>query len=208
MSMIRLFAMLGGIATVGLAAAVYYLAFAPDTQDQFAQCQASTIAGGKAAIGGPFTLVSEDGLTVTDDDIIDRPSLIYFGFTNCDTVCSIDAARNAVVVDVLAERGIDVKPIFISFDPLRDTPEVLKNYTDIIHPDMIGLTGSEEQIKDVTQAYRTYYSKMDDDDEFYQFEHLTFSYLTFPEYGFLEFFRREETPEAIADRVACFVKAA
>lgn len=207
--MIRVFAIMGALATVALIAAVYFVTLAPSTGgDQFAQCRATTIAGGTAEIGGPFTLVSETGETVTDEEIIDRPTLIYFGFTNCDTVCSIDAARNAVVVDVLADQDIDVKPLFISFDHVRDTPEVLKNYTDIIHPAMIGLTGSEEQIKDVTRAYRTYYSKMDGDDEFYQFEHLTFSYLTFPEHGFVEFFRREETPEAIAERVACFVESA
>jgi len=206
--MIRVFAILGSVATIALVAVVYVLTLAPGNDDQFAQCRASSVAGGMTEIGGPFTLVTENGDTVTDQDIIDRPTLIYFGFTNCDTVCSIDAARNAVVIDVLAEQGIDVKPLFISFDHDRDTPEVLKNYTDIIHPAMIGLTGSPEQITNVRDAYRFYFSKMDEDDEFYQFEHTTFSYLTFPEHGFQEFFRREETPEAIAERVACFVEAA
>lgn len=206
--MIRVFAVMGVVATVALIAAVYMMTLAPGEDDRFAQCRQSQIAGGVTEIGGPFTLVTETGETVTDQEIIDRPTLIYFGFTNCDTVCSIDAARNAVVVDVLADQGIDIKPLFISFDYERDTPEILKNYTEIIHPAMIGLTGSEEQIRDVTRSYRTYHSKMDGDDEFYQFEHTTFSYLTFPEYGFLEFFRREETPEAIAERVACFIDAA
>lgn len=206
--MIRVFAILGAVVTVALVAVVYVITLAPGGKDQFAKCRASAVAGGVSEIGGPFTLISETGETVTDKDVIDRPALIYFGFTHCAAVCSIDAARNAVVIDVLAEQGIDVKPLFISFDPERDTPEVLKNYTDIIHPEMIGLTGNEEQIKNVTRAYRTYHTKMDPDDEFYQFEHTTFSYLTFPEHGFLEFFRREETPEAVAERVACFVEAA
>ncbi|MEM6578019.1 MAG: SCO family protein [Pseudomonadota bacterium] len=206
--MTRVFAIVGTLVAVALVAFVYVVILSPGDDDQFAQCRASVVAGGTAEIGGPFTLVSETGETVTDQDLIDRPTLIYFGFTNCDTVCSIDAARNAVAIDVLAEKGIDVRPLFISFDHERDTPEILKNYTDIIHPAMIGLTGSEEQIKDVTRSYRTFHSKMDADDEFYQFEHTTFSYLTLPEHGFLEFFRREETPEAIAERVACFVEAA
>ncbi|MEM9844257.1 MAG: SCO family protein [Pseudomonadota bacterium] len=206
--MIRIFAVMGVVATIALIAAVYMLTLSPGNDDRFAQCRQSQIAGGVSEIGGPFTLVSETGETVTDKDIIDRPTLMYFGFTNCDTVCAIDAARNAVVIDVLAEQGIDVKPLFISFDHERDTPEILKNYTDIIHPQMIGLTGSADQITDVTRAYRTYHSKMDGDDEFYQFEHTTFSYLTFPDHGFLEFFRREEAPEAIAERIACFIDAA
>ncbi|MEM7075817.1 MAG: SCO family protein [Pseudomonadota bacterium] len=205
--MTRVFAIAAALALVVLVASLTVMTLMRGDDDQFAQCRAGAVAGG-SQLGGPFTLVSETGETVTEADVIDRPTLIYFGFTNCDTVCSIDAARNAVVIDILEERGISVKPVFISFDHERDTPEVLASYTDIIHPDMLGLTGSEEQIKDVTSAYRTYYSKLDGDDEFYQFEHLTFSYLTLPEYGFVDFFRREETPEAMADRVACFAEAA
>ncbi|MEM9498366.1 MAG: SCO family protein [Pseudomonadota bacterium] len=205
--MTRVFAIAAALALVVLVASLTVMTLMRGDDDQFAQCRAGAVAGG-SQLGGPFTLVSETGETVTEADVIDRPTLIYFGFTNCDTVCSIDAARNAVAIDILEERGISVKPVFISFDHERDTPEVLASYTDIIHPDMLGLTGSEEQIKDVTSAYRTYYSKLDGDDEFYQFEHLTFSYLTLPEYGFVDFFRREETPEAMADRVACFAEAA
>lgn len=106
-------------------------------------CPGSGIAG--AAIGGPFTLVDETGATVTDAEVIDRPSLIYFGYTFCPDVCPFDAARNAEAVDLLAARGHDVKPVFISVDPKRDTPGIVGEFTDFLHDEMLGLTGSPSQ---------------------------------------------------------------
>ena len=71
---------------------------------------------------------------------------------------------------------------------------------------MIGLTGSEEQVAAVSKAYKTYFKAHDKSDEFYLVDHSTFTYLVFPEYGFMEFFRRDVSAEVLADRVACFVK--
>ncbi|MEM8774492.1 MAG: SCO family protein [Pseudomonadota bacterium] len=207
--MTRIFAIMALVAAALLVGATYFLTIADKDGDQFAECRASQVAGGAAQIGGPFTLVSETGETVTDEQVIDRPTLIYFGYTFCPDVCSIDAARNAVAVDILTEQGVAVKPIFISIDPERDTPEVMADYTEILHPDMLGLTGSLEQVKAASQAYRTFYQRRDTgDDEFYLMDHSTFSYLTLPEHGFVEFFRRDATPEAMADRIACFAEAA
>ncbi len=176
--------------------------------DQFAQCRATTVAGGAAEIGGPFTLVSETGETVTDADVITRPSLIYFGYTFCPDVCPLDTARNADAIDLLTEKGLDVQPVFISIDPERDTPDVVDDFTANLHEDMLGLTGSPEQVAAASQAYKTYYRKHDTGDEFYLVDHSTFSYLVLPEHGFVEFFRREMTAEQIADSTACFVNAA
>jgi protein SCO1 len=179
---------------------------APD--DAFASCRAGAIAGGTAAIGGPFTLVSETGTTVTEADVITRPTLVYFGYTFCPDVCPFDVARNADAADILAERGEDVGLVFITVDPERDTPERLAEFTDFMHPGMIGLTGSAEQVRRASQAYRTYYRKQDGDDEFYLVDHSTFTYLVLPETGFVEFYRREVTPEEMADSVSCFAAAA
>lgn len=200
-----------GLAVAAVAAVIggsyaWTLLRAPD--DVFAQCRDSKIAGGTAAIGGPFTLVSETGATVTEADVITKPSLIYFGYTYCPDICPFDAARNADAVDILAERGYDVQPVFISVDPDRDTPERLAEFTDFMHPDMIGLTGSAEQVRAASQAYKTYYRKQDGDDEFYLVDHSTFTYLVLPKQGFVEFFRRETTPEEMAESTACFIDAA
>lgn len=175
--------------------------------DQFAKCRAGNVAGG-GSIGGPFTLISETGETVTDNDVLTKPSLVYFGYTFCPDVCPMDAARNAEAVEILAERGYDVQPVFISIDPERDTPEVLTEWTDYLHPDMLGLTGSPEQVKAASQAYRTYYKRQPSDDEFYLVDHSVFTYLMMPEVGFVEFFGRDPTGEQMAERTACFIDAA
>ncbi|WP_417770502.1 SCO family protein [Stappia sp.] len=174
-----------------------------------AQCREGTIAGGGDQIGGPFTLVDETGATVTDAEVIDRPALVYFGYAFCPDVCPMDLARNAEAVDLLAARGHEVKPVFISVDPDRDTPEYLGEYTENLHERMIGLTGTPEQVKAAAQAYRVYYKKQDseENDEYYIVDHTTFSYLVTPEDGFLEFIRRDETPEQVADKVSCYLNA-
>jgi len=175
----------------------------------FAECRASRVAGGPGDIGGPFELVSETGETVTDADVITRPSLLYFGYTFCPDVCPLDNARNAVAVEILEDRGRIVTPVFISIDPERDTPELLADFTDNMHPRMIGLTGSVEQTTAASQAYRTFFNIQEaDEDGFYLVDHSTFTYLVMPEHGFVEFFRRDTSPEEMADRVACFMDAA
>lgn len=193
------------VAVIGGSVAWTFLR-APD--DVFAQCRGSVVATGPGSVGGPFTLVSETGTTVTEADVITKPSLIYFGYTFCPDICPFDAARNADAVDLLAARGYDVQPVFISVDPQRDTPERLAEFTDFMHPAMIGLSGSEEQVRAASQAYKTYFRKQDGDDEFYLVDHTTFTYLVLPKVGFVEFFRRETTPEEMADKTACFVDAA
>lgn len=170
-----------------------------------ADCSGTAIGG--ATIGGPFELIDQTGRTVTDADIITEPTLIYFGFTFCPDVCPLDLARNAAAVDILAERGIDVTPVFITIDPARDTPDVVGDYAANFHPDMIGLTGSDAQIAAASKAYKTFYAKADDDPEYYLMQHSTFSYLTLPDVGFVEFFRQVDSPEKVADTVACFSAA-
>jgi len=193
------------VAVLGGSVAYRYLA-APD--DRFAQCREGVVSGGTAAIGGPFTLVSETGTTVTEADVITKPTLVYFGYTFCPDVCPFDTVRNADAVDLLTERGYDVQSVFISVDPERDTPERVAEFTDYIHPDMVGLTGSAEQVRAASQAYKTYYRKQDGDDEFYLVDHSTFTYLVLPEEGFAEFYRRDIDPSQMAESVACFVDAA
>ncbi len=200
--MLRLYASAAAVAITAVVAGTFaYTQLAEDDS-----CSASTLAG--AEIGGPFTLVSETGETVTDADVIQQPTLIYFGFTFCPDVCPLDAARMAIVTDILQEEGRDVKPVFISIDPERDTPEVLANYTANLHPDMLGLTGSLEQVDAASKAYKTYYAKQDTGDEFYLVDHSTFTYLMLPEIGLADFYRRDLAPEEMAARVACHIDAA
>ena len=201
------FALVAGAVVVaaGLGAGAAWMLDRPH-DDPFAQCRGSQVAGGD--IGGPFTLVNAEGETVTDADVITEPSLIYFGFTFCPDVCPLDTARNAVAVDILDEQGMQVTPVFISVDPERDTPEVVGAFAENLHERMIGLTGTEEQVRAASRAYKSYYNSHDDgSDPYYLVDHSTFTYFVLPEHGFVEFFRRETSPQDMAETVACYISA-
>ena len=206
----RMFSMAAIAVVAALLGVLWYMTANQGADDQFAQCRASNVAGGSGTIGGPFTLVDETGKTVTDKDVITGPTLVYFGYTFCPDVCPLDNARNAEAVTILEEEmGKIVKPVFISIDPERDTPQAMAEFTEIMHPRMLGLTGTPEQVKAASKAYYTYFKKqVDGDPEYYLMDHSTQTYLVFPEHGFVEFFRRDETAEAMAKRVGCFVDAA
>lgn len=185
---------------VGVLSAVYFTG--QSGEDQFAACGAGAVAGD---LGGPFTLVNGAGETVTSAEVITEPTLIYFGYTYCPDVCPLDVDRNAAAIEILEERGQSVTPVFITVDPARDTVEAVRDFADAMHPRMIGLTGSEEQVAQASKAYRTYYKAHPPVDGEYLVDHSTFSYLVTPEQGFVEFFRRELTPEQLADKIGCFV---
>ncbi|XDA98245.1 SCO family protein [Sulfitobacter sp. LCG007] len=187
----------------------YYLIRAGESDDPFAPCRTTQVAGGTESIGGPFELVNAQGRTVTDGDVITEPSLVYFGYTFCPDVCPFDMARNSDAVDLLAAEGVSVTPVFISIDPKRDTPEVVGEFAANLHDKAIGLTGSPEQVKAASQAYRTFYKAHDDgEDEFYPVDHSTFTYLVLPGRGFVEYFRHETTAEDMARTTACFAEKA
>ena len=149
--------------------------------------------------------MNAQGETVTDEDVITEPTLLYFGYTFCPDVCPLDTVRNAEAVDLLEAQGKMVTPVFITIDPERDTPEAVGDFAHNVHERMIGLTGSPEQIQAASQAYRTYYKKQDAEDEFYLVDHSTFTYLVLPEHGFVEYFRRDKSPEEVATAAACFI---
>lgn len=196
----------GGIAVAFLVASAGYVLLSRPS-DAFSECRQSNVAG-SATIGGPFTLIDETGATVTDADVLTEPTLVYFGYTFCPDVCPFDMARNVEAIEILRGQGYSANALFISIDPERDTPEVLSEWTDYLHPDLVGLTGSPEQVKAASQAYRTYYKRQPSEDEFYLVDHSVFTYLMMPDTGFAEFFGRDVTPDDMAKRAACFIDAA
>lgn len=161
--------------------------------------------GDPSAIDTTFALIDETGSVIISRDLFDAPSLVYFGYTYCPDICPIDNARNAEAVDILAAQGIAVKPVFITVDPTRDTPEVLANYTDLLHPGMIGLSGTVEQIGAVAASFGVYHSDAIPGDEYYLVDHTTFSYLILPELGVVDRFSRTITAGDLAERTACHI---
>jgi protein SCO1/2 len=202
--MTRVFALLAAAAVVVGLAVGGYVAFRDGGADPFADCRDGVMAG-SAAVGGPFELTDGAGNRVTDAEAITRPTLVYFGYTFCPDFCPTDLSRNALAAETLAERGIDVGQVFISIDPERDTPEVVRDFTAAIDPGILGLTGTPEEVDAAAKAYRVYYRKAGDE-PYYLMEHTTFTYLTAPGVGFLDFYPSDATPDAIAESVACFAE--
>lgn len=110
-----------------------------------------------ATLGGPFTLVNQDGRTVSDDDFAGRYRLVYFGYSYCPDICPVDLQLLAQGLRQFEqsdpERAARVQPIFVTTDPERDTPEVLKQYVAAFHPRLIGLTGTSEQIEQAKKSF-------------------------------------------------------
>ncbi|QHQ35986.1 SCO family protein [Algicella marina] len=201
--MTRIYALLAlAITTLMLAATAAYVLIGRGG-DRLAGCGGGTVVAGAETIGGPFELTRQDGVRVTEKEVITGPTLIYFGYTYCPDVCPVDTVRNAEAVSLLEEQGIDAVPVMITVDPQRDTPEVLADYTGWMHPRMIGLTGSEAEVDAAAKAYKVYYAKRGAGED-YLMDHLTFTYLMAPDEGFLDFFERDATAEEIAETVACY----
>jgi protein SCO1/2 len=200
--MTALAALAATVALVGGTAA--YVAW-ERSNDVFAACRGGVVAGD---LGGDFILTDQSGTRRTAAEVFDRPTLIYFGYTFCPDICPMDNARNAAAVDILQEQGFDVQPAFVSVDPARDTVEVMAAHAEAVHPDMIGLTGTADEVRAAADAFRVTYREEPATDGFYLVSHTTFTYLVLPGTGFADFFRRDVTPEDMAARVACFLEAA
>lgn len=200
--------LIGTVAAVAVLAGGAFVLTQQRAGDDLAQCRGSAVAGGMDAFGTEFSLTRQDGVRVSADEVFTRPSLLYFGYTFCPDVCPLDAARNAEVEEILNERGIDVQNVFVTVDPRRDTPEVLADFTSIFSDDMIGLTGTDDEIAAVNRGWRGYYKAHDEEDQqYYLVDHMTHTYLVMPGNRTVEFFPRDAEPEAMADRTQCFVEA-
>ncbi|HHI82940.1 MAG TPA: SCO family protein, partial [Rhizobiales bacterium] len=141
-------------------------------------------SSGKALIGGPFSLVDEDGKKVTDKSYAGKYTLVYFGYTFCPDVCPTELQIISAALDQLGSEADRIQPLFITIDPERDTPAVLKEYTANFNPRITGLSGTPEQIAAVAKAYRVYYRKVREKDaakDDYLMDHSSITYLMGPD---------------------------
>lgn len=157
---------------------------------------------GLPQIGGPFTLQDQTGQTVTDRDYRGKPMLVYFGFTYCPDVCPTGLSVIANALDELDKDAAKVTPIFITVDPERDTAEVMHAYVGHFHPQMIGLTGTMEQVAKVARAYKVYFKKNEaDKDGAYVVDHTSIIYLMDKNGKFVRHFTHTSQPDEIAAAV-------
>jgi cytochrome oxidase Cu insertion factor (SCO1/SenC/PrrC family) len=158
---------------------------------------------GEALVGGPFSLVDQDGKRRTDAEFRGRLMLVDFGFTNCPDICPLGLALMADALDRLGPQANNVQPIFITVDPARDTPPVIKDYVAHFSDRMIGLTGTPEEIAAAAKAYRVYYKVHGDPatNPNYAVDHSGFIYLMGRDGKFLTHFMHDTPPDRVADAI-------
>jgi len=154
-----------------------------------------------SAIGGPFRLVDQNGKTVTDADLKGKWSLVYFGYTHCPDACPTALNDIAVALDELGPKRAAVRPVFITVDPERDTPEVLKSYVTAFDTPILALTGTAEEIAQAAKSYRVYYAKHPETGGDYSMDHTSIIYVMDPQGRFTASFTHESSPEEIAERL-------
>lgn len=138
---------------------------------------AGSLALSGSGIGGPFKLAATTGGELSTDELKGTPYLIFFGFTRCPEVCPTTLSDISTWLDALGPQGKDIKALFVSIDPERDTVPVLKDYISSFNDQIIGLTGTPDQVKMVAAEFRVYYAKHALKDGDYTLDHSAVIYL-------------------------------
>ena len=152
-----------------------------------------------SAIGGPFQLVDQNSKPITDKDMSGHPFLVFFGFTHCPDVCPTTLFDVSEVLRALGPAAKDVHALFITVDPERDTPAVLKDYLSSFDPRVIGVTGDSEAIAAVEKAYRVYAKKVPLDGGSYTMDHTAIVYLMGKDGRFVTPFNMKRRPNEAAE---------
>lgn len=158
-----------------------------------------------ARIGGAFTLTDQNGRAVTERDLAGKYSIVYFGYTFCPDVCPLDVQHIGAAVKMIEKDnpalGARIVPVFVTIDPARDTPAVLKQFVGAFHPRMIGLTGTPAQIAAIAKEYGVYYARGKGNAGGYMMDHSRAAYLMSPEGKPLALLSQEGPPKQIADEI-------
>lgn len=193
-------------ATLGMASIVLLLLFELRTAGTDARQGAETRLS--ASIGGAFALTDQNGIRRSQTDFAGRPMLIYFGFTYCPDVCPTALDIMGGALDALQQRDAiayeRLQPVFISVDPARDTPPVLRDYLAYFHPRLSGLTGSQADIDAIKSAFKIYAARgaAEDENGNYNVDHSSFFYLMDENNRYLAHFDHAITPEILAEKLA------
>lgn len=165
---------------------------------------------GKADIGGAFTLVDTDGNDFSSDKLLGKYSIIYFGFTFCPDICPTALEKLSIVIDDLAKNNIDVTPIFITIDPLRDKPENLKPYLARFHQKFIGLSANnEEDTRKVADKFKVFYEKIPESGtgrNDHLFDHSSFIYIMDKNGEYIGHFHMQSSPDEMASQIKEIIK--
>jgi cytochrome oxidase Cu insertion factor (SCO1/SenC/PrrC family) len=153
------------------------------------------------AVGGPFQLIDQNGKPVSDADLKGKWQLVFFGYTHCPDTCPTALNEIALALDRLGPKRTEIEPVFITVDPERDTPEVLKAYVASFDAPIIALTGSPDAVAQAAKAYRVYYAKHPRADGGYDMDHSAAIYVMDPQGRFTATFTPDTTAETMAARL-------
>ena len=151
-----------------------------------------------SAIGGPFQLVDQNGNAVSDKTLQGKPTIIFFGFTHCPDVCPTALFEMSEVLRAMGPDANRINAFFVSVDPERDTPEIMKSYLGSFDPNLKGLTGSPEAVAEIVSGYRVYAKKVPLKDGDYTMDHTALIYLMDKTGRFVAPFNLKRQPEDAA----------
>jgi protein SCO2 len=159
----------------------------------------ASVATGTARIGGPFALTDQDGRTRTEADFRGRFMLVYFGYSYCPDVCPTTLAMASDALSKLGAKAGRVVPVFITVDPARDKPAVLKTYLASFGKDFVGLTGDEKNVESVAHEYHVYAVKRPLAAGSYAMDHSSVLYLMGPDGRFVTYYEDAIGPDKLAE---------
>jgi protein SCO2 len=160
--------------------------------------RAEALANPSAEFRPTFRLINHMGQNVTEADYSGRYKLVFFGFTYCPDICPTGLQVMALTLDALKEKAAAVQSVFITIDPARDTPAVLKDYINLFDSRIVGLTGSADAIKEAAASFKVYYAKgLQVDGQNYMMDHSSQIFLLGPENQFITTFGQQATAEDI-----------
>lgn len=208
-------AFFAALAAVAIGAGVSVGLLRSNEQAKLAELPANCNSRAFAEIGGPFNLVNQDGIAVSERTFLGKPALIYFGFTYCPDVCPLSLQTMTLALEaakVAGGRNIDdIQPILISVDPERDTPASLKTYVTSggFPPRLVGLTGSVEQVTAAAKAFKVAYTKNVPEGNApgdYLIDHTSITYLMGSDGKLRTFFANDPDPNEVGQCIAALSK--
>jgi protein SCO1 len=186
-------ALLGGLMILGTGAFV-----ALELHDSSHGAEGTLLS---AAIGGPFKLIDQNGHTVTNTNLEGKWLLVYFGYTHCPDACPTALNNMALALSDIGAEKNEVRPVFITIDPQRDTAPVMKDYVSAFDAPILALTGSDTAIAQAAKEYRVYYAKHPEPGGDYSMDHTSIIYVMDPKGRFTASFSGEDPPDQIAARL-------
>ncbi|MEO1065835.1 MAG: SCO family protein [Pseudomonadota bacterium] len=161
---------------------------------------------GAPTIGGPFELVDHNGATMTEAALAGSPSILFFGFTHCPEICPTTLSDISGWLEAVGDEGKDIKSYFVTVDPERDSPEIMKDYVTAFSDRITGLTGSPEKVQQILQNYRVYSNKVRLGDGDYTMDHTASVILLDSKGEFVSTISYGEQPKTAVDKLKLLVK--